>query len=192
MSYEKAKSLIRNSISRPTLYRVQMPQRFIGRGTNDYLEYYCSATAIPERRVEAVVARGHENMGVSRYQPALILWGQPMQITVIENRDFTVHADFSKWFEQLGTGVDQQGSRNIRMSYYDQIKGDIVLEKLENPDVSGALGVGGGPLRTVMRTTFLNAYPKAIGNVQLSSDARDSYTTFNVEFTYESYTVDYS
>jgi hypothetical protein len=189
MSYEKAKALIRNSISRPTLYRVQMPQRFIGRGTNDYLEYYCNATAIPERRVEAVVARGHENMGVSRYQPALILWGQPMQISVIENRDFTVHRDFSRWFEQLGTAVDQQGQRNIRMSYYDQIKGDIILEKLEQPDVSGGVG---GSLKTVMTTTFLNAYPKAIGNVSLASDNRDSYTTFNVEFTYESYTVEYS
>jgi hypothetical protein len=43
-----------------------------------------------------------------------------------------------------------------------------------------------------MTTTFLNAYPKAMGNVQLASDSRDSYTTFNVEFTYESYTVEYS
>jgi hypothetical protein len=189
MSYEKARALIRNSVSRPTLYRVQMPQRFIGRGTNDYLEYFCSATAVPERRVEAAVARGHEFMGIARYQPALILWGQPMMITVIENRDFTNHQDFGRWFERLGTGVDQQGQRNIRMSYYDQIKGDIVLEKLENPDVSGGVG---GDLKTVMTTTFLNAYPKAIGNVQLASDNINGYTTFNVEFTYESYTVEYS
>ena len=68
----------------------------------------------------------------------------------------------------------------------NQIKGDIILEKLENPDVAG------GTLRTVMRTTFLNAYPKAIGNIQLASDNFNGYTTFNVEFTYESYTVEYS
>jgi len=49
----------------------------------------------------------------------------------------------------------------------------------------------GGNLKTVMTTTFLNAYPKAIGSVNLSSDNRNAYTTFNVEFTYESYTVEY-
>ena len=74
------------------------------------------------------------------------------------------------------------------MSYYDQIKGDIILEKLEQPDSSGGVG---GDLKTVMTTTFLNAYPKAIGSVNLSSDNRNAYTTFNVEFTYESYTVEY-
>jgi len=188
VSYDKAKSLIRNSISRPTLYKVLMPQRFVGGNTNDYLEYFCVNANVPEVRVEGAVARGHEYMGISRSQPALILWSNPMQITVIENRDFTVYKDFKKWFDKLGTGVKQSGSRNIRMNYYDQIKGDIQLIKLENPSSTG--GGGGGDLEEVMTVNFINAYPKALGAIALSSENRNAYTTFTVEFQYESYTVD--
>ena len=188
MSYEKAKSLIRSSISRPTLYKVLMPQQFVGGNTNDYLEYFCVNATIPEVRVESAVARGHENIGRSRAQPALVIWSNPMQITVIENRDFTNHRDFKKWFDRLGTGINQQ-AQDIKMNYYDQIKGDIQLIKLENPDNGGR---GGGNLKEVLTVNFVNAYPKALGAVALSSENRNAYTTFTVEFQYESYTTEYS
>ena len=189
MSYEKAKSLIRSSISRPTLYKVVMPAKFVGGNTNDYLEYYCQATSIPEVRVEAVVARGHEYMGIARSTPSLMIWGNPMTITVIENRDFTVHRDFKKWMDRVAQGADQRGSRNMRMQFYDQIKGDIQLIKQENPDKSGGAG---GDLKEVLTVNFINAYPKAVGAVQLSSENRNAFTTFQVEFNYESYTTDHS
>ena len=189
MSYEKAKSLIRSSISRPTLYKVLMPQQFVGGNTNDYLEYFCVNANIPEVRVESAVARGHEYIGRQRAQPALVIWSNPMQITVIENRDFTVHKDFKKWFDRLGTGVNQE-AQDIKMNYYDTIKGDIKLIKLENPDEAGR--GGGGNLKEVLTVNFVNAYPKAIGAVALSSENRNAFTTFSVEFQYESYTTQYS
>lgn len=190
MSYEKAKSLIRNSISRPTLYKVIMPSKFMGGNTNDYLEYYCLSTAIPEVRVESVVARGHENMGIARSQPSLMIWGSPMTISVIENQEFSVHRDFKRWFDRLGTNANQEGGRNMRMQYYKQIVGDIQLVKLENPPNSGG-GVG-EQLQEVLRVKFINAFPKAIGAVNLSSENRNNFTTFNVEFNYESYSTEYS
>ena len=56
----------------------------------------------------------------------------------------------------------------------------------------GCPGGSGGDLKEVLTVNFINAYPKAIGAVQLSSENRNAFTTFQVEFNYESYTTDHS
>ena len=48
MSYDRAIGQLTNGPSRPTLYKITMPSRFIGRDTNDYLEYFCNAAQIPD------------------------------------------------------------------------------------------------------------------------------------------------
>ena len=73
MSYDKARGQLKNSVSRPTLYKLTMPARFIGRGTNDYLEYFCSAANIPSVRYNGVNVTGHSLMGITRIQPTS-LW----------------------------------------------------------------------------------------------------------------------
>ena len=190
MSYDKAIGQLKNSVSRPTLYKLTMPSKFIGRGTNDYLEYFCSAAQIPSIRYNGVSVAGHTLMGVTRIQPTVPVFTNPMQISVIENSDFETYADFKEWFDQTGTGIEQTGLRNIKLRYYKQIIGDIELEKLEFPDsVNG--GGGGGELKKPLKVKFLNAYIKSLGPIQLRSDARDSFLTFNVEFNYETYTTEF-
>jgi hypothetical protein len=182
LSYDRAIGQLTNSVSRPTLYKVTMPGKFIGRGTNDYLEYFCNAAAIPSVRYNGVNVTGHSLMGITRIQPTSPVWTNPMEITVIENSDLTTYADFKQWFDQTGEGIDQEGLRNIKLKYYDDIVGDIELEKIEFSNQS---------LKTPLRVKFLNAYPKAIGPITLRSDQPNTYTTFNVQFNYEAYTTQF-
>ena len=106
-------------------------------------------------------------------------------ITVIENSDFETYSEFKQWFDQTGTGIDQQGLRNIKLRYYDQIVGDIELEKQEFPDD------GTGDLKTPLKVKFLNCYPKSIGPIALRSDQPNTFTTFNVQFNYEAYVTEF-
>ena len=186
MSYDKAIGQLTNSVSRPTLYKLTMPSKFIGRDTNDYLEYFCSAAQIPSVRYNSVAVAGHTLMGVTRLQPTVPVWTNPMQITVIENSDYETYADFKEWFDQTGQGIEQTGLRNIKLNYYKQIVGDIELEKQEFPNSSD------GELKTPLKVKFLNAYIKSLGPIQLRSDARDAFVTFNVEFNYETYTTEFN
>ena len=195
MSYAKAIGQLKNSVSRPTLYKVQMPQRFIGRDTNDYLEYFCSAAQVPSVRYNFLNVMGHGEQGITRLQPSNVVFTNPLTISVIENSDLTTYQAFKEWFDDTGQGISQDGQRSIKLKYFEEIVGDIELTKLEFPDnlTIGGLGSGaaGGSYKEVLKVTFLNAYPKSVGALQLASDQRDSYLTFQVEFNYESYKTDF-
>ena len=192
MSYDKAIGQLRNSVSRPTLYKIQMPSRFVGRDTNDYLEYFCNQAQLPSVRYNSVAVSGIDLMGITRNQPTMPVWTNPMTVSVIENSDFETYKAFKDWFDQTADGIDQQGERNIRLKYYKQIVGDIELTKLEFPNntsVAG-LGAGGGNLKEVLKVRFINSYIMSVGPIQLSSERRDSFVTFPLEFHYESFTTD--
>ena len=45
--------------------------------------------------------------------------------------------------------------------------------------------------RETMRVNFINAYPQVIGAVNLDAASENAYTTFNVDFQYESYRLSY-
>ena len=160
MSYAKAIGLLNNSVSRPTLYKIQFPGKFVGRDTNDYLEYYCNQAQIPSVRYNSIAVSGIDMMGITRNQPTMPVWTNPMTVSVIENSDFETYKAFKEWFDQTGQGIPQTGQRNIRLNYYKQIVGDIELTKLEFPNnvqISG-LGSGGGELKEVLKVKFLNSY----------------------------------
>jgi hypothetical protein len=192
MSYSGAIAQLKNSVSRPSLYKIVMPSRFIGRDTNDYLEYFCNTAQVPSVRYEGINVTGHSLMGITRIQPTMPIWTNPLTVTVIENSDFTVYEDFKGWFDETGQGIDQSGSRNIRLSYYDQIVGDIELIKLENPNSLSGGGNGGANYKEVLTVKFLNSYIKSIGPVSLDSSSQNSFLQFQIEFNYESYTTEFS
>jgi len=189
LSYDRAIGQLKNGPSRPTLYKLTMPSKFVGRGTNDYLEYFCNTAQIPSVRYNHIVVGGHTHMGVTRLQPSLPVWTNPLTVSIIENSDFETYTAFKDWFDQTGTGIDQQGNRSVKLKYFKEITGDIELEKLEFPDSVNA-GFGGGQLKKVLKVKFLDCYIKSIGPIALSTEQRDSYLTFNVEFNYQSYTTE--
>jgi len=192
MSYEQARALLENSVSRPTLYSVRVPR--VDTSTNDYINFFCSATSIPEVRVDTIVASGHENMNVVREQPTAVMYGKPFTMTIIENSEFTVYKDLRRWLDQTAQGAAQRnGQRSQRMQYYDTFTSDMELLKLEYPAGFGGIigsSESNANLKEVLKVTFIKAFPVNIGPISLASDAIDSYTTFNVSFTYETYTID--
>ena len=193
-SYEAAKALLKRGVSRPTLYSVQLPQSFVDRETNDYLNYFATSTAIPAVSTPTIFVSGHENMGVVREQPVGMVFQKPFNMTVIENSDFTVYKELRSWLDRTARGSNQMFDRNIRMQYYDTYTSDMELVKLEqrtkpkkskdDDDV-----FDNSLYKETLRIKFINAYPINISDIQLSGSDYDAYTWYTVDFSYESYSV---
>lgn len=184
------------SVSRPTLYRVTLPQTLgvgianLGTGVDskvsEYLSFFANRITLPETRLDTVIALGQENMGIAREQPANMIFGKPMTMSIIENSDFTTFKALREWMMQTTVGGRQrQGSQTQRMNFYHTFVGNIEIVKLEQPD-----SPDDGEYKEPLRWTFHNAYPISVGQIELASDAYDTATTFDVAFTYESYNVE--
>ena len=214
MSYEHAKALLNKGVSRPTLYSLLLPTRFgtgigprlndtgIRSETNDHLQLFCNAVSVPEVSVSTTNANAQEFMGITREQPVNVIYGKPLQINVIENSEFSNYRDIRRWLD-LTTENANQGTngrinnRNQRMRYYNTYVGDIQLIKLEFPDTSARGSSEGDRFYTkeykeAFKVHFINAYPINISEIRLGSDMYDTKTEYRVDFTYESYHLDYS
>lgn len=205
MSYVKAASLLQKGISKPSLFSVKMPGDKVSGEVNEHLDFFCLSTAIPEVRLDYVTVGGHEYMGIERDQPTQIIFGKPFSLTIIERSDFGVYKQMRDWLNQTtlranqgGTEGQATGFRSTRMAYQNTYVKDFSLSKLEyangidvdqffDEDRNRQL-VG---YRTVMKVNFIRAYPVAINAVNLSSENRDMFTTFQVDFNYESYNLQY-
>lgn len=199
MSYEQAKSLMSQSVSRPTLYSVRMPPSANGgvdNFTNSYLQFYCKSTSLPETRYESTTVLGHENMGVSREQPTAVIFSKPITLEIIENSNFSIYTQFRKWYQRIARGSNPTNNvgRTQRMNYYSTYVSDMYMSKLELPvdlkDIRNFDGdVVNSGFREVIRFNFINAFPIKLGDIRLDSAATDTYSTFTVDLTYEAYSV---
>jgi len=193
MSYETARALLENSVSRPTLFSVRLSNR-VSRRTNDYVNFFCSATSIPEVRHQTILANGHEFMGIVREQPTNVMFGKPFGMTIIENSNFDTYKDLRAWFNTTAVGSNQANgfNRTQRMNYSSTFVSDIEIIKLEQPNnPEGTLGSDdpNANYKEVLKVTLLNAYPTNISSIDLGSDQNDAATTFQAQFSYESYTI---
>ena len=213
MSYKDARALLNRGVSRPTLYSLMLPNRFgLGGGagqdspgitteTNDYIKLFCKSVAVPEVSVSTTNANGQEHMGITREQPVNVIYGKPLQITIIENKDFSSYRDLRSWLDKTTQNANQgfngvATSRSQRMNYYNTFVGDIQLAKLEFPDTDARLGVNDNlyakEYKEAFTVHFVNAYPINVGEIRMGSDLFDQATEFVVDFTYESYHINYS
>lgn len=213
MSYKDARALLNRGVSRPTLYSLMLPNRFgIGIGprvgdsgiqsqTNDYLKLFCKSVSVPEVSVSTTNANAHEHMGITREQPVNVIYGKPLQITVIENSEFSIYRDIRNWLDKTAVNANQGESgvsafRSQRMNYYNSYVANIQLTKLEFPDTDDRTGVNDNfyvkEYKEAFTTHFINAYPINVGEIRMGSDMFDTATEFVVDFTYESYHLDYS
>lgn len=196
MSYEAAKALLSKSVSRPTLYSVQMPEPVVTRQVNDYLNFFVKEVSIPAVSATTIAVNGHENMGIVREQTTGIVYGKPLQMTVIEDSDFTVYKAMREWFDALAINANQAGGlagqRSLRMTYYDSYTFDMEIKKLEFPnssrDVAGSQEANAN-YKNPITVKFINAYPVNISQINMQADAYDAFTSFQIAFSYESYSV---
>ena len=203
MSYVKAASLLSKGISKPSLFSVSMPNRRISSTANDHLDFFCVSTAIPEVRLNTVVVAGHEHMGIERDQPTQVIFGKPFTLQIIERSDFRICKEMRNWFNSTAFGANQgglegqaTGNRSTRMEFYNNYVEDFSLTKLEysngidvdnfTNDSSQLVGY-----RQVLKVNFINAYPVAINAINLAADSYNAFTTFQVDFSYESYNLQY-
>jgi hypothetical protein len=199
MAYTQAISLLERGVARPTLYSVRLGNR-VSERTNSYLNFFCERVSIPEVRYNTIIAPGHEYMGITRDMPTAAIYGKPLTMRVIENKNFDIYRDLRRWFDSVGVNINQPGAitgggngRTQRMNYYETFTSDIEIIKLECKDnttpSSLLLGEGNDGMREVLRVKFINAYPTNVGQIDMSSDDRNSYLAYDVQFTYESYHV---
>jgi len=184
MSYERAKALMAKGVSRPTLYRVNLP---IGSKAREFAEFYCKATSIPDVRLETASINGQENMGIVRQQPTSMIFGKPFSMTILESKEFNVYKELRDWMNTTTMAANQEvgQSRNQRMFYYDQYVRDFTLFKIEQPDRQDQ-----STYDVPLVIKFIRAYPVSISAVSLASDSFDVPTEFTVDFTYESYSIE--
>ena len=182
MSYNAVKALLSKGVSRPTLYQVILP---VAGETNAQLEFLCKQASVPEVRANTIAVNGHEQMGVVREQTTQIVYGNPFTISVVSDRDFKVYKEVRSWFETMNVNPFATGSQ--RINYYDSYKRQITLNKLEQNNVPGGRGIYSRGLGTTFSIQFNNAFPVAMGEINLQSDAYDTFTEFTIDFAYETY-----
>ena len=121
-----------------------------------------------------------------------MMFGKPLTLTVIENSDYDTYKELRNWLNGTTINAEQNQfgdfGRSQRMRYYDSFTADMQIIKLEQTGVTIAGQMG---YKEVMEVNFINAYPLTIGAINLDSDATNSFTTFQIDFTYESYSVNY-
>ena len=200
MPYEKARAQMDRSPSRPSLFRVSIPRQINNAqfDANDYLKFFCKSASIPSISHETIAANGHERMGVVRQQPVGINYQKPFTITVIERTDFIVYNAMKQWFDRTSPLTNNPFiALSQRMGYYNDHICDIKLKKLEYSTDASNYNESVGNIVTGKTTpdgfisplvvTFRNAYITNIGDIALSSDARDAFLEFPVSFNYETY-----
>ena len=188
MSYNSVKALLNRGISRPTLFRVEITG-FDSRVDRN-LDFLCKAAIVPEVSVQTVTANGQENLGVVREQPTFTTYAKPFSITVVSDRDYTVYRAMRSWFDTsiansnpfaIAAGLIPGGATQ-RVQYYNTYPREIQLTKLEQ----NGLGSYFSPFKVI----FHKAYPIRIGQLGLDTEAYDQRMDFNIDFTYETYTLD--
>ena len=199
MSYPRAQALLSRGISKPTLYSVTLPVA-VGRGvdtfTNDYISLYCVSASLPETSLNTITANGHEYMGIVRDQPTQMLYGKPLTLTLIADKTYGAYKSLRTWLDAttpFGANQDMV-IRTQRMAFYNRIVAPITLTKLELPDNQRNSPVPQGPgyennYNKVLEFNFINAFPMSLGAISLGSDRTDSYATFDVDFMFESYSM---
>ena len=190
MSYEMARALMKHSVSRPTLYSIEMP--VLNRSINDYIKLFARTVTVPSITAETNKVIGQEMMNVSRDQTRSVMFGKPLTMEIIENSDFGAYTEFRRIFNRVSTGLDgRSNSRSQRMNYYDDIKFDMTVNKLESPhkgsrqiDQSDRIDQG---YINVAQFNFTNCFVSKLSELNLNSETKNSMLTFSVNIKYETY-----
>lgn len=209
-SYEQAKTLLRQSVSRSTLYTLNIidnnpstpAERRLTSFEKDYIRLFASKVTLPSISIDQVSSIGQEHMGIQRNTASGVSFGgNQLDIQVIESSEFIAYDMMRNLFNRAGTNLNPRGSntsggqRAQRMRYYNDYVFDIKLTKLELPDgskvftkdlISKNFDVDHG-YKIVSRYKFEKCHVRAIGAIPFDSNATNAYVEFPVSFSFESY-----
>lgn len=192
MSYPAALSLVREGFSAPNDYQVVLPSNVANSLTSDfddYVSYFCRAVTIPAAANQVLPLMGQENIGINKNVVVGRTFGSPLLMTLTERRDLVVYRTLKGWLDSTVVNSSQQDrvSRNLRTRYYDSIKSDIYIYKME-PITANGVGLSRRDDHSYTGYwRIINAIPLAIEQSTLSVDAVDSLYDINISIQFESF-----
>ena len=211
MGYEKALSLLKRGRANPSDYLVVMPQKVLQFAPNgdfaDYISYFTRAATLPASQNTLLGVTGHDFIGIKRNMVTGRNYGAPIVLTFSERSDLLVYQTIKGWIDstilnsdQGGNGLTNAADRNLRVQYYDTVKCDIEIYKLE-PLQQGGSGVGGEYIgagnatdgggkrghKATGKWTFINCIPTSIEQTTVSIESADALLDFTCSISYESY-----
>lgn len=198
-SYEQAKSLLRHSVARPTLYSLSLTGSNLGKLTaeqREYIKLFCNNIEFPGIEYEQVTTLGQEAMGIQRTVSAGLMFGagNRLRFSVIENSDFGVYDSLRVLFDSAcASGSNPFGNfRAQRMNYYNDYKFNAVLMKLEFPNTENHIPDDGTNAidhgyKVVATYTFENCYLTEISPVTYDSSQVNSFMSFSSTLRFENY-----
>ena len=198
MSYAEALSLMRKGRSNPSDYQVILPvdvARFgISREINDYISFFTRSVTLPGENNSVLSVKGQENIGIGRNVITGRNYGSPVVMTVTDNSEMLAYRALKSWLNYSVFNSNQFRDRNLVSRYYNDIKTDIDIVKLE-PRVDPIRNDGRNPfdLRSGHHPELVwrlyNCIPLSVEQTTLSVEAADSLLDFTVSIAYESFSV---
>lgn len=198
-SYDQARALLKTSVSRKTLYTLNIDGAGLSRAQKDYIRLFATKVSVPSISIDQVSSIGQEHMGIQRNTASGVSFGgNQLIIQMLENSDFTAYDTIRDLFNRSGINLNPLGKndgRTQRMKYYDDYIFDITLTKLEFPDGQNVFNKSKLPetndldhgYKIVSRYKFEKCHVQNITELQFDSAARDQQLDFGVTFSFESY-----
>lgn len=208
-SYDQARSLLNNSVARPTLYSLEITGKNIlsnvtgvtgiSAAQTEYMKLFCNNIEFPGLDYEQVTSIGQEDMGIQRSTPSGLLFGagNRLRFSVIENSDFTVYNSLRTMFNSAcAQGGNPGGSfRAQRMRYYNDVVFNVTLRKLEfsnkHTDIPQERNISKSALdhgyKVVATYLFEHCFISSIGPVTYDSSQTDTFMTFVSTLKFENY-----
>lgn len=193
MSYQTALSLLNRNRANPSDYQVILPPRVTQYAKktdfNQYITYFTRAITLPGTNNTATALNGQENLGIQRNIITGRNFGSPIVMTVTDRSDLIVYSTLKGWMDSSVINSSQRKNRNLRANYYDDIKCQIDIVKLEpkrnvaDPKTDGQMGhVATGVW------SLINCVPLSIEQASMGVDSADALLDFTISIAFESFT----
>lgn len=196
MGYQQALSLLSQyNRSNPSDYRVVLPARLTQLNPfselDDYVSFFCRAATLPGSAHTIVNVKGQENIGISRPMITGRNFGSPAIFTFSDRADLLMYTTLRRWMDSCVVNSSQDtATRSLRVNYYDDIKSDMFIYKLE-PKYDPTNTISPEDRRNHIVTgiwQLINCIPLAIEQSTLAVEATDSLMDFTISIAYESFT----
>lgn len=194
MSYADAIALMQKGRANPSDYQVVFPERITSLSPNreefaDYIGYFCRAATLPGTNNSILALSGQENVGIARNVITGKSFGSPAVFTFSDRSDLLIYNTLASWMELAVLNSNQESERSLRVNYYDSIKCDIEVHKLE-PENTGGTRPDRSFRQRVRTGTWklINCVPIGIEQTTLAVEAADSLLDFTISVGFESFT----
>ena len=170
MSVENFKSRLIGGGARNNLFKVLVT--FDGIDSNQ-LSFMCKAASLPGSRVEpiSVPFRGRE-IFVSGDRT----FDQPWTVTVINDIDRSMKAEFEKWMHQR-LNQHEKNIGNQQPATYKSVDAQVAQLRKDGSEI------------TEMTYTFKGIFPTAVSSIDLQFSTAGEIEEFTVDFAYDYWTT---